>query len=185
MTRACNGAVNLKSRQGFTIVELLIVIVVIGILAAISIVTYTGIQSRARDAVIANKESQVKKKLEVYKIENGTYPVSQDAFDTLIGQAIGDEYYTTYSSASPYETYTLSTSGGNSAALNCPGSFIPVPGSSAYGTSDFCVIKYEAKNVSGTATSQASGTPWTSISQTSALATAQGACGGCQLITEA
>jgi len=35
--------------RGFTIVELLIVIVVIGILAAITIVAYSGIQSRARD----------------------------------------------------------------------------------------------------------------------------------------
>lgn len=41
---------------GFTIVELLIVIVVIGILAAISIVAYNGIQQRARDA---NRRSNV------------------------------------------------------------------------------------------------------------------------------
>ena len=37
-----------KTKSGFTIVELLIVIVVIGILAAITIVAYNGIQSRAR-----------------------------------------------------------------------------------------------------------------------------------------
>ena len=37
-------------QRGFTIVELLIVIVVIGVLAAITIVAYNGIQSRARDS---------------------------------------------------------------------------------------------------------------------------------------
>lgn len=37
-------------QQGFTIVELLIVIVIIGILAAITIVAYNGIQQRARDS---------------------------------------------------------------------------------------------------------------------------------------
>lgn len=40
----------MKTKQtGFTIVELLIVIVVIGILAAITIVAYDGVQQRARD----------------------------------------------------------------------------------------------------------------------------------------
>ncbi len=39
-----------QKQSGFTIVELLIVIVVIGILAAITIVAYNGVQQRARDA---------------------------------------------------------------------------------------------------------------------------------------
>lgn len=61
-------------RKGFTIVELLIVIVVIGILAAITIVAYNGTQQRARDS---QRESDVKtivKALELYYIDNGKYP---------------------------------------------------------------------------------------------------------------
>ena len=46
-------------------------------------------------------------------------------------------------------------------------------------------MKYEAKNVGGVATSQASGTPWVSISQTSAITTSSAACDGCHLISEA
>lgn len=69
--------------------------------------------------------------------------------------------------------------------ITCSTGFIVVPGSTIYGTSDFCVMKYEAKNVSGVATSQAALTPWVSISQTSAITTAATACTGCHLITEA
>ena len=51
---------NMKSR-GFTIVELLIVIVVIAILAAISIVAYNGIQDRANDSKIRSAIGQIQK----------------------------------------------------------------------------------------------------------------------------
>ena len=43
---------------------------------------------------------------------------------------------------------------------DCPASFVPVCGNPVLGTSDFCVMKFEAKDVSGVATSQAAGGPW-------------------------
>ena len=45
------------------------------------------------------------------------------------------------------------------------GEWIRVPGNPAYEENDFCVMKYEAKNVSSAPESNASGTPWVSISQ--------------------
>ena len=51
----------LKKQTGFTIVELLIVIVVIGILAAITIVAYNGVQSRAHSAKIDSDLAQLEK----------------------------------------------------------------------------------------------------------------------------
>ncbi len=68
-----------KNKQpGFTIVELLIVVVVIAILAAITIVAYAGIQQRARESAVSSSVSQAKKKLEVYKVEKGSYPLTND-----------------------------------------------------------------------------------------------------------
>jgi len=68
-----------QPRNGFTIVELLIVIVVIGILAAITIVAFNGIQGRARTAVLKSDISQAVRKLEAVKVTNasGMYPATQ------------------------------------------------------------------------------------------------------------
>jgi prepilin-type N-terminal cleavage/methylation domain-containing protein len=99
----------LFKQAGFTIVELLIVIVVIAILAAISIVAFNGAIQRANTSAIAAKEDQAKKKLEIYKVDNGAYPPDQATFDSLINQTPSDKFYTTYSSLSPYSEYTLST----------------------------------------------------------------------------
>lgn len=63
-----------KTTSGFTIVELLIVIVIIGILAAVTIVAYNGIQQRARNAQIANGVKTYQKALVSYAIDNHAYP---------------------------------------------------------------------------------------------------------------
>ena len=59
---------------GFTIVELLIVIVVIGILAAITIVAYRGVQSRTYYARAVSELSSLNKATEVYHVVNNKYP---------------------------------------------------------------------------------------------------------------
>lgn len=62
-----------NSQKGFTIVELLIVIVVIAILAAISVVAYNGIQNRAKTNSGQQVASQVQKKIEALNAIKGTY----------------------------------------------------------------------------------------------------------------
>jgi prepilin-type N-terminal cleavage/methylation domain-containing protein len=67
--------VSLKNRsKGFTIVELLIVIVVIAILATLVIVTFTGIQQKARDSQRQTDINAVDSHLEAYFAQTGTYP---------------------------------------------------------------------------------------------------------------
>lgn len=62
-----------KNTSGFTIVELLIVIVVIGILAAITIVAYNGIQDRARNTKIKNDLAQIQKAITLGRINKDTF----------------------------------------------------------------------------------------------------------------
>jgi len=67
--------ISLKRKQtGFTIVELLIVIVVIGILAAIVITTFTGVQKKGRDADRKSDINSLYSQVEVYFAENSRYP---------------------------------------------------------------------------------------------------------------
>jgi prepilin-type N-terminal cleavage/methylation domain-containing protein len=78
----------INKERGFTIVELLIVIVVIGILAAITIVAYNGVQNRARTTTANAVAQEVQNKSEVYAadIGNGAYPTQPQ----LIGVATTD-----------------------------------------------------------------------------------------------
>lgn len=67
--------ISLKNKQsGFTIVELLIVIVVIGILAALVITTFSGIQQKGRDTERETDIKAIHGQLEAYYAQNGNYP---------------------------------------------------------------------------------------------------------------
>jgi len=61
-------------QRGFTIVELLVVIVVISILATVSVVTYTGIQSRALNTSRLNEIVAWNTLFQAYKALYGAYP---------------------------------------------------------------------------------------------------------------
>lgn len=77
--------VKMKDRQfGFTIVELLIVIVIIGILAAITVVAYNGIQNRANNTKTQQAVAAYAKAITLYGQDKGSYP--DPAYYTCLGQ---------------------------------------------------------------------------------------------------
>jgi len=63
-----------RSPRGFTIVELLVVIVVIAILAAITIVAYTGISQRAVASSLQSDLTNASTSLKMFQVDNGNFP---------------------------------------------------------------------------------------------------------------
>jgi prepilin-type N-terminal cleavage/methylation domain-containing protein len=72
-----------RSIRGFTIVELLIVIVVIAILAAISIVAYNGIQNRTNDTAVTSDLHNIGNKIAEFNVINERYPQNTIDLETI------------------------------------------------------------------------------------------------------
>lgn len=75
---------SLKRKQsGFTIIELLIVIIVIGILATLVITTFSGIQRNARNRTREADVNALHSQLEYYYGQNGVYPTLANVNDPV------------------------------------------------------------------------------------------------------
>lgn len=90
-----------NKQRGFTIVELLIVIVVIGILAAITIVAYNGVQNKATNQQTISTVRAYYAALTAYTLDNAAYP----AGNACLGTA---EYYTSNPCYIGNSTYSYS-----------------------------------------------------------------------------
>ena len=97
----------LRNRKGFTLVELLIVITIIGILASIGLNTFTSAQMKSRDAKRKTQLKQLADAFEAYYNDKGGYP-ADDGSGSLLACGIDAEDTCTWGT-SPMENTTTGT----------------------------------------------------------------------------
>lgn len=102
-----------QARRGFTIVELLIVIVVIAILAAIVIIAYTGIQNKAHAAAAQAASNSIAKLLTNSYTTNGTYPSDLSTINNGNPMPTTDGSTYSYHPGSSNSSYCVTVTNGN------------------------------------------------------------------------
>lgn len=113
-----------EKQSAFTIVELLVVIVVIGILASISIVGYRSIQQRAKTATYTSALSQWEKLLRITEQTNGSLP-SVGVYETCLSAGYPAEGMFAANQCYESATYDISTSTNISTAVQAANGSVP------------------------------------------------------------
>lgn len=165
-----------SKRQGFTLVELMIVIVIIGVLTTLIIVSLDNTKMTARNARRLADIKQIQLALKMYYNDTGMFPtsivpgssISRGGANYMLrvpanpkpwpDNGCPDQDYQ-YKQLEGGQRYILSFCLGDTTddlskgthiatangILDCPSGYMPIPGSAALETNDFCVMKYEAK----------------------------------------
>ena len=103
-----------RTTQGFTVVEVAVVLFIIGLLATVGSLSYSAIQATSRNAEASEQLAKFGRTLVKYKADHGAYPSSTDAlvdeyavqFKTDLFST--DSYYNLlYCSTSPHSSYVL------------------------------------------------------------------------------
>jgi len=125
-----------KKHPAFTIVELLVVIVVIGILAAITIASYSGISSKAITASLTSDLDNASRQLKMFQVDNSAYPgtincaIPDSTTNKCVKSSANTNYQYTVSNTNPQTFCITATKGAQSykitndsipATGGCPG----------------------------------------------------------------
>lgn len=138
-------------QRGFTIVELLIVIIVIGILATLVLVAYSNVSDQAKATAAKNDLEQIVKQLNVYKENTGggsSYPADSSSLSYSSGTTV---QYLVNNTVSP-ATFCVSTTNGNGTFNATNTANAPAAGScavSAYGALGWWKFNGNATDSSG------------------------------------
>jgi len=113
---------------GFTIVELLVVIVIIGILASITVVSYAGITQKATAATLQSDLKNASTQLEIDKITDGVYPATKEAANGGKGLKASSGTVFSYTYSSGTDIYSLTATNKNISYYITSSNTLPIAG---------------------------------------------------------
>ena len=83
---------NTPLRAGFSLIELLIVIVILGGLVAVVAPGLMDAADEAKRAPVGLKMNDLGKRLDMFKLDNGNYPETEEGFEALLSNPDTDKY---------------------------------------------------------------------------------------------
>jgi len=79
-------------RSGFSLIELLIVIVILGGLVAVVAPGLMDAADKAKRDTVCLKMNDLKKRFDMFKLDNGNYPDTEEGFEALLSNPDSDKY---------------------------------------------------------------------------------------------
>lgn len=76
---------SLKTKRGFTLIEILVVVSIIGVITAITLVSLNGAKKKATDVKSVTELDQLRKAIELYRTDMGKYPGGENKNYNFLG----------------------------------------------------------------------------------------------------
>jgi len=111
------------SRDGFTLIEILLVVVIIGILAAVAVPNLAGKVGKAQTSAAKSSIAAIESAIDMYEVDNGKFP---DSLQNLVtkgsepnwsgpyikkAESLNDPWGTQFQYTKSGNTYTLTSAG--------------------------------------------------------------------------
>ncbi|HEX5711109.1 MAG TPA: type II secretion system major pseudopilin GspG [Sulfuricurvum sp.] len=82
----------IRMRKAFTLIEIMVVIIILGLLASFVIPNITGKSEEAKQKLVCIQMKSLSESLKMFKVDNGSYPTSEEGLQALIKNPNENEY---------------------------------------------------------------------------------------------
>ena len=79
-------------KKAFSLLELLVVILILGILAAFVVPNLIGAGEKAKRDLVCSQMSSIGQALKMFKLDNGVYPATEEGLQALLANPDADKY---------------------------------------------------------------------------------------------